>query len=479
MAETGRPHGAETNRVLDLVAGAAARYLERLDGMPVGAVGAGSGLESLDGSLPERGEGASAALEALTETAMAEAVQSSGPRFFHFVIGGVTPAALGADWLASTLDQNVGLWLSSPLGARLEAVTLAWLRDLFGLPSEWSGVLTTGATMANFVGLAAARHSCAERAGVDVEEMGLAHAPPIAVVSSGYIHASAVKALSMLGIGRAAVTRATRDDAGRVDLDECDRVLDAHDGPAIVVANAGEVNAGDFDPIDAMADLAERHGAWLHVDGAFGLFARLSPGSADLLRGVERADSVTADGHKWLNVPFDCGFSFVADRNALARSFSMSAAYFVTGDDDHPDFAFLGPESSRRARALPVWATLKAYGREGHRALVEDHLELARRVGRRVDESDDLERLAEVVLNIVAFRLRPEGVPEDRLDELNRRAGEMVIDDGRVYVGTTTYRGRVAFRPAIVNWRTTERDVDLLVDVVRQLGVEARAQMGL
>ncbi|HEX2235685.1 MAG TPA: aminotransferase class V-fold PLP-dependent enzyme, partial [Actinomycetota bacterium] len=336
MTATGVPDRAETNGVLELVATEAARYLEGLDGMPVGAPGAGADLASLDGALPERGVGAGAALEALIATATSEAVQSAGPRFFHFVIGGVTPAALGADWLASTLDQNVGLWLSSPLGARLEAVTLSWLRDLFDLPSAWGGVLTTGATMANFVGLAAARHRCARRAGFDVEEMGLANAPPIAVVSSGYIHASASKALAMLGIGRAAVTRATRDDAGRVDLEACERALRAHDGPAIVVANAGEVNAGDFDPIDAMADLAERHGAWLHVDGAFGLFARLSPQSEALARGVERADSVTADGHKWLNVPFDCGFSFVADRDALARAFSMSAAYFVVGDDEHP-----------------------------------------------------------------------------------------------------------------------------------------------
>ena len=333
--------------------------------------------------------------------------------------------------------------------------------------------------MANFVGLAAARQWCGERHGVDVGEQGLAAAPPIRVVTSGYIHASALKALAMLGLGRAAVARCERDDAGRVDLDACERALASHDGPAIVVANAGEVNAGDFDPIADMAELAHSHGAWLHVDGAFGLFARLAPASAGVARGIERADSVTADAHKWLNVPFDCGFSFVADEEVLGRAFRMAADYFVIGDAARPDFGLRGPESSRRARALPVWATLAAYGRSGHRAMVERHLALARRLGALVDEAEDLERLAEVVLNIVAFRIRPPEVPEDRLDELNARAGELVIEDARVYVGTTRYRGRVAFRPALVNWRTTERDVDLLVAAVREAGARARSELGV
>jgi glutamate/tyrosine decarboxylase-like PLP-dependent enzyme len=237
-----------------------------------------------------------------------------------------------------------------------------------------------------------------------------------------------------------------------------------------VIGNAGEVNAGDFDPIGALADLAEEHSAWLHVDGAFGLFARVTPRAAALAEGVERAQSVIADGHKWLNVPYDCGFAFVRDPGLLGQVFSLSAAYLPDPADPRPNFGNLGPEASRRARSLTVWATLRAYGRAGYRALVERHLDLAQRLARRVDEAPDLELLADVSLNIVCFRFRPSGVPDADLDDLNARLGEDVLADGRVYVGTTRYEGRIAFRPAIVNWRTRAEDVDLLVDVIRELG---------
>jgi glutamate/tyrosine decarboxylase-like PLP-dependent enzyme len=470
------PERRELEEALDVVTRAARAYLDGICDRLVR--GDPDALSALDSDLPDEGEGAAAALDHLVAKASEAAVQSAGPRFFHFVMGGVTPAALAAEWFTSTLDQNVGLWLSSPMAARLETLVLSWLRALFALPAAWGGVLTTGATMANFVGLAAARHWCAERRGVVVEDAGLFGLEPIEIFSSGYIHASALKAAAMLGMGRDHVHSLVGDDAGGVDLDALERDLARAGAPAIVVANAGEVNAGSFDPIEDMAEIAERHGAWLHVDGAFGLFARVAPRSAELARGVERARSVAADAHKWLNVPYDSGFAFVSDPELLARTFGMTAAYFATGDGGRPDFGFQGPESSRRARALPIYATLRAYGRSGYRELVERHLELAQRVARRVDEADDLERLAECRLNIVSFRLRPRHVPEERLDELNRRAGELVIEDGRVYVGTTTYRGRVAFRPAVVNWRTSETDVDLLVDVVRECGHRARAEMG-
>jgi glutamate/tyrosine decarboxylase-like PLP-dependent enzyme len=392
---------------------------------------------------------------------------------FHFVTGGVTPAALGGDWLASALDQNAFSWVGTPLGSRLEAVTIRWLKELFHLSASWAGVLTTGATMANFTALAAARHWYGEHHGVDVEERGLAGLPPVTVLSSGYIHVSAVKALAMLGIGRASVRRLARDRVGRLDLEALEASLrDLGGAPSIVVATAGEVNAGDFDPIEAMADLAGRHGAWLHVDGAFGLFARVSPRAEALAAGVERADSVIADGHKWLNVPYDSGFAFVRDPMALPKAFTASADYLPSPEDPHPNFGYFGPEMSRRARALPAWASLRAYGRAGYRAMVERHLDLAQRLAERIDDEPSLERLADVPLNVVCFRFRPAGLDESDLDELNRRLGEALVEDGRVYVGTTTYDGRVALRPAIVNWRTTERDVDALVDVAIELGTK-------
>jgi glutamate/tyrosine decarboxylase-like PLP-dependent enzyme len=237
------------------------------------------------------------------------------------------------------------------------------------------------------------------------------------------------------------------------------------------------VNAGDFDPIEPMADLAERYGAWLHCDGAFGLFARVSPRVEALAAGVERADSVIADGHKWLNVPYDSGFAFVRDARLLPKAFTAAADYLPSPDDPHPNFGYLGPEMSRRARSLTAWASLRAYGRDGYRTMVERHLDLAQRLALRIDNEPDLERLAEVPLNIVCFQVRPAGLDEDALDELNRRLGDAIVKDGRVYAGTTTYDGRVALRPAIVNWRTTERDVDALVEVVIELGTKVAGDL--
>jgi len=465
-----QPDRDELRSVLDLVRGQAEDYLSALDTRPVRSTTAEAAAATLEGSFPETGEGACAALRELFERGLDAAVHSSGPRFFHFVIGGVTPAALGADWLTSLLDQCAGMWVASPLGVRLESVSIAWLKDIFRLPAEWGGAITSGATMANFSGLASARQWWGEKHGVDVSVTGLAGLPAVPVFSSGYVHASAVKVLGMLGIGRDSVRRFARDAAGRLDLEALEAALCELDGaPAILIGNAGEVNAGDFDPIEAMADLAERYGAWLHVDGAFGLFARTTPRTEDLARGVERAHSITVDGHKWLNVPYDCGFTFVRDASYLNKAYAVTAAYLDEADEGRPVMSDFVPESSRRARSLSVWATLRAYGRQGVRSMVERHLDLAQHLARRVDAAPELERLADVPLNIVCFRWHPEGRSEEELDRLNTRLGEAVIEDGRVFFGTTIYEGRVALRPAIVNWRTETKDVNFMVDVLLEV----------
>ncbi|GAA2642040.1 pyridoxal-dependent decarboxylase [Dactylosporangium fulvum] len=464
----------ETLPALREVVRAAGPYLDALPERLVYDRAAEPLLDRLGGPLPEDGRGTRAAVEELLRVGTATATASAGPRFFHFVIGGATPAALAADWVVSLLDQNAFVRASSRFADTAERVALDWLRQLFGLPAGWGGALTASATFANVTGLALATHWWAERHGVDVASAGLAGLPRMPVLSGGHVHPSARKALQLLGHGKDTVEVFARDGTGRVDLDGLRRRLGAV-GPAVVIGTAGEPNAGDFDPVADLADLAGEHCAWLHVDGAFGLFAALSPRTAHLTAGVERADSVAADAHKWLNVPYESGFVLVRDPSRLGPAFGMPGAPYLPGPDDpRGGYGLLGPESSRRARALPIWATLAAYGRGGYRELVERHCDLARHLAAAVDAAPDLERLAEVPLNVVCFRYRPPGLAEPELDALNRRLGEALLDDGRVYAGATVYDGRAALRPAISNWRTTEGDLDLLVAVVRELGDRLR-----
>ncbi|MGC0418817.1 pyridoxal phosphate-dependent decarboxylase family protein [Embleya sp. AB8] len=464
---------------LDLVAKAAGAYLEALPDLPVRDPAADVLFDRLGGPLPEHGAGTLAGVEELLDIGTRAAVQSSGPRFFHFIVGGATPAAQAGDWITGLLDQPAGLWVASPLAAEAETVVLGWLKDLFALPDSYGGVLTPSATFANLTALACARNWWAAAHGVDVTVDGLAGLPTMPVLTGGYVHPSNRKALQILGCGRDTLRVHTRDDAGRVDLAAIERALIEIDGPAVLIASAGEVDTGDFDPIDALADLAERYGAWLHVDGAFGLFAGVTPRLSHLVRGVERAHSVAADGHKWLNVPYESGFAFVRDADLLGRTFGASNAPYLPGaGDTHLNYNHLGPESSRRARALPIWATLRAYGRAGYRAMVERHHDLAVHLGALVEQAPDLELLAPVTLCVVCFRYRPpEPFTETELDELNRRLGTELIEDGRVYAGTTIHRGKVALRPAIVNWRTVAGDVELFAAVVREIGARVAGEL--
>jgi glutamate/tyrosine decarboxylase-like PLP-dependent enzyme len=457
--------------VLAQVAAAAGGYLDSLADRPVLDHEAGKLLAGLGGPLPADGAGAADTVARLLEIGTAAATASSGPRFYHLVIGGATPAALAADWTASLLDQNAYGRVSSPFATEVESVALEWLRELFGLPAGWGGALVASATFANFTTLGCATRWWGRKHGADTVRDGLSGLPRMPVLSGGYVHASARKALQMLGHGRDAVEVFAADPVGRVDLDAMRHRLDALGGaPAVLIGNAGEVNAGDFDPIGALADLAAEYGAWLHVDGAFGLFAALSERTAHLVRGIERADSIAADAHKWLNVPYESGFALLREPDRLGDAFGMPGApYLPSPGDPAGGHAMFGPESSRRARALPIWATLAAYGKSGYRQMVERHLDLAQHLAGLVDAAPELERLADVPLCIVCFRARPDGVAEDALDDFNRRLGAALIADGRVFAGTTVYAGRVALRPAIVNWRTTPADLDLFVRVIREL----------
>jgi glutamate/tyrosine decarboxylase-like PLP-dependent enzyme len=458
----------ESVRALDRAHELARAFVAGLATRPVsGRPGPREMARLLDEPLPEDGSAAEAVVEEWFRRAEPGIVASPGPRFFGFVNGGSTPAALAGDWLASAIDQNAGMWLSSPAAAQTELTVLRWLRELFGLPDTFTGALTSGATLANLVGLAAARQWAGTRLGFDAAEDGLAGHPPIPVISSTEIHASARKALGTLGLGRGAV-RLLPAPAGSLDITAFDAALAATPGPVIVVANAGEVNTGAFDNIDAIAERCGQHpgGAWLHVDGAFGLFAALSPRHAHLSRGVERADSVAADGHKWLNVPYDCGFAFVRDVVALRGAFNAGGAYLVAGPDAGWDPHTHVPEMSRRFRGLAAWCALKAYGRSGYRALVERCAENAACFAHWVEATPGFELLAPAPLNIVCFRVTRAGLDAGALDALNREVVARLQADGRVFVTATTWRGHSAIRAAFDNWATTTTDVDILTQAV-------------
>lgn len=395
-------------------------------------------------------------------------VRSSGPRYFGFVTGGSTPAALAGDWLASALDQNAGSWLMSPAAAQTELTVVRWLLDLFSLPASWSGALTSGATMANLCGLAAARQWAAHRRGFDAARDGLGGNPAIPVIASSEIHQSALKALGILGLGRDALRIVPAHD-GVIDLAAFDRALLACEGPAIVVANAGEVNTGAFDPIRAMADRSAAHapGAWLHVDAAFGLYAALSPRHAPLLDGIDLADSVASDAHKWLNVPYDCGIVFVRDRAPLRESFAGTAAYLdaAAGSETWNAFDYV-PEMSRRFRALAAWCALRAAGRQGYEAIVARSLANAAQFAAWVDADPGLELMAPAHLNIVCFRARHPSRNGRDADALTAAVVEAIQRGGVAYVTGTRWRGAAAIRAAFDNWSTTAADVAALQHAV-------------
>ena len=464
--------GADVQQVIDRAHALASAYLAGLGARPVGRRPDPAAMAAApDGPLPATGCDPGDAVAEWLGRAEPGIVASGGPRFFGFVNGGATPAALAGDWLASAIDQNLVAWASSPAGSQTEQTVLRWLKELFDLPSGWAGTVTSGATMANLVGLAAARQWAGARLGFDPARDGLGGRPPIPVIAGETMHASAAKALATLGLGRGAVRRVPAP-GGSVDVAALAAALAEVDGPAIVLAGAGEVNTGAFDDLEAVADACAAHpgGAWLHVDGAFGLFARASPRLAHLARGIERADSVAADGHKWLNVPYDGGFAFVRDGDALRSAFVAAGAYLAPEPGAGWDPSSHGLEMSRRFRALAAWCALRADGRAGYRALVERCVDHAASFAAWVTTAPGLELLAPAPLIVVCFRYAPPGFDAAATDALNRAAVTALQADGRVFVTGTVWDGKAAVRAAFDNWSTGPADVAVLRAAVADVG---------
>ncbi len=438
--------------LLNQAAERAARYLETLDERGVAPTPeALAGLAELSQPLQEEPQDPAAVLEVLDRIGSPATMGMAGRRYFGFVIGGSLPAALAANWLAGAWDQCPGLFAASPIGTVLEEISLGWLLDVLKLPAGSGGGFVTGATVANFTALAAARHAVLERAGWDVEADGLFGAPPITVVVGDEVHASLIKALGMLGLGRSRVVRVPVDGQGRMRPGEMPPLA----GPAIVCMQAGNVNTGAFDPAAEICERAHEGGAWVHVDGAFGLWAAASAQYAHLVEGVERADSWATDAHKWLNVPYDSGLAFVRDPVALTRAMSVSAAYLPQGDHREP--SQYTPELSRRARGVEIWAALRSLGRTGLSELIERNCRLARRFAEELRQGG-CEILNEVVLNQVLVSFGD--------GARTRQVIERVQSEGTCWCGPTEWQGRTAMRISVSSWATRDEDVERSVAAI-------------
>jgi glutamate/tyrosine decarboxylase-like PLP-dependent enzyme len=414
---------------------------------------------ALGGSLPDGGEDPTTVIEELARLADPGIVATAGGRYFGFVVGGALPAAIAADWLTSAWDQNAGLYVLAPAATVVEEVVGAWIVDLLGLPGGASVGLVTGGQMANTTCLTIARHAVLDGVGWDVEGRGLQGAPAVTVITGEEAHASIFTALRMLGLGSETARRVAVDGQGRMRADALAEALAETDGPTIVCAQAGNVNTGACDPLTEIAAASRAHGAWLHVDGAFGLWAAATPRLEQLVAGSALADSWAVDGHKWLNVPQDTGFAICADRASHRRALGTTAPYLVLSDGDDHDPTELVPEWSRRARGFPVYAALRSLGRAGIAELVEGCCAHAASMARALAAADGVEVLNEVCLNQVLVRF---GGDDERTREVIRR----VQEDGTAWLGGTTWQGRAAMRIAVSSHATTADDASRTVAAI-------------
>jgi glutamate/tyrosine decarboxylase-like PLP-dependent enzyme len=428
-------------------------FLATLDERAVAArADAAAVRDVLGGPLPEHGEDPAAVIDALAAGAEPGLVASPGPRHFGFVIGGALPAALAADWLVSAWDQCAAFHSLSPAAAAVEQITSAWTLELLGLPDTASVGFVTGGQGANTTCLAAARHAVFERAGWNIERDGLIGAPPARIVCGEQAHATIYTSLRLLGLGEQTAIRVRADAQGRMDPDALGKTLAGNEGPTIVCAQAGNVATGAFDAFGEIADVCANHGAWLHVDGAFGLWAAASPRTRHLTAAVERADSWAVDAHKWLNVPYDGAMAIVADPDAHLAAMRLAGPYLVAdpGQRDNTNYV---PESSRRARAVPVYAAIRSLGRAGIAEMIDRNCSQARRMAEQLSAIRGAEVLNDVVLNQVLLRL-PGG------DDANRAAVAAIQRDGTCWLGGTTWNDEYVLRVSISNWATTDADVD-------------------
>jgi glutamate/tyrosine decarboxylase-like PLP-dependent enzyme len=446
--------------LLKSVAERAASYLKALETRGVAPTPeAIQGLARFDEPLAAQPTDPQQVISLLDEIGSPATMASAGSRFFGFVVGGSLPAALAANWMASAWDQNSGLVVLSPVGAKLEEVAMGWLLDVLRLPAGCAVGFVTCATQANFSGLAAARHAILARQGWDVEKQGLFGAPPITVLVGDEVHVSVLKALGMLGLGRERVIRVPVDEQGRMRAD----ALPPLDANTIVCLQAGNVNTGDFDPADQIIPKAKAAGAWVHVDGAFGLWAAAAPARAHLMKGYEAADSWATDAHKWLNVPYDSGIVFVREPQHLHAAMTVNAAYLVQGETREP-FHYT-PDFSRRARGVEIWAALRSVGRDGLADLIERTSHHAARFAEGLHDAG-YHVLNDVVLNQVLVSFGDA--------EITRQVIKAIQEDGTCWCGGTVWQGHTAMRISVSSWATTDQDVERSLEAMIRVAASSR-----
>ena len=440
----------ENSNLRSLLGDAAARGISyREDGAERDVAPSPDAVLAVEGfiePMPTDGCADSDVLAMLDEVGSPATVMMTGPRYFGFVIGGSLPVTVASNWLTTAWDQNVGMHEVTPATSTLERVAMNWMIDLFGLPKDCAASFVTGATVANFTALAAARNRVCADIGWDVEADGLIGAPRITLIVSEETHPTVFKSLGMLGFGRNRVVKAPVDGQGRIDIDR----FPDFEGPTIICTQAGNVNTGAFDPIARICEVAKPKSAWVHVDGAFGLWAAASPDRAHLCTGLAEADSFATDAHKWLNVPYDSGIAFVRDVSALKSAMSITAEYLMTATEFRNPSDFT-PELSRRARGVDVWAALKSLGRTGVAEMIDRCCRNARRFAEGLSAAG-YEILNDVVLNQVLVSFGD--------DAANREVIDAIQKDGTCWCGVTVWQGRTAMRISVCNWSTTQDDVD-------------------
>jgi len=439
----------------DLLSDALTRSVDYLSGLAFRPVeprpDAIAKLEAFSGPLPDAPTAPKEVLRRLDEWGSPATIANAGPRYFGFVTGGALPASLAANWLAGAWDQNAHFVIGSPVAAALENAALGWVREILDLPKSWGGGFVTGTTMGNFSGLAAGRHAVLKKAGWDVEAQGLFRAPEVQVIVGAEAHTTLLQALALVGFGRERVVKVPVDEQGRMLADRLPKLR----SPSIVCLQAGNVNTGSFDPIAEIAAHARHAGAWIHLDGAFGLWAAASPDTRHLTEGIADVDSIATDLHKWLNVPYDNGLALYRDPEAARQALSITAAYLPKGEERQPcDYT---PESSRRARGVEIWAALLSLGRSGLRELIERHCRFARRFAGGL-QGEGYEILNDVVLNQVLVSFGS--------DEQTARVITAVQEDGTCWCSGTTWRSRAAMRISVSSWATTEEDVERSLDAI-------------